>query len=81
MPDETSYPVVIQNGGHPSVAFTGSRMPSADTYNWHCRLDIVANKGVIVHTQYQGNTAGCEVFSDKLKPLAAAADDRKKPAE
>jgi hypothetical protein len=73
VPDTAAYPAVVQNGAHPTVAFTQpSAPPAQDTYNWHCRLDIVADKGVIVHTQYEGDTGGCEIFSDKLKPLVTA---------
>ena len=67
---EAGYPVVVQSGGHPVMSFSApGRAPVENTYDWHCRLDITAEKGVIVHTGYQGNTAGCGTFSDRLKPL------------
>ena len=70
VPDTAPYPVVVQNGGHPSVAFTQPPMSAAtNTYDWYCRLDITARKGVIVHTAYNGNAGGCRMFSNKLKPL------------
>jgi hypothetical protein len=76
-PNTASYPVVIQNAGHPTVAFTQPPMPSvANTYDWHCRLEITAKKGVIVHTAYQGNAAGCQTFSEKLKPLLTGAQNK-----
>lgn len=78
VPDTASSPVVVQNGGHPAMVFTGTAMPPMpDTYNWYCRLYVTAQKGVIVNTRYEGNTGGCEVFSDKLKPLVTAAGDEK----
>ena len=69
VPDAASYPVVSQNGGHPAIGFSQPSMPSLNTYDWHCRLDIIAKQGIIVHTAYEGNAGGCQIFSDKLKPL------------
>ena len=78
VPETASYPVVVQNGGHPTMAFTQPNTPPMpDTYNWHCRIDIIADNNVIVHTHYQGDGAGCKIFSDKLKPLADVADKKK----
>jgi hypothetical protein len=77
VPDTASQPVVVQNGGHPALVFAGSSPPPMpDTYNWHCRLDITAEKGVISHTTYEGDAAGCQVFSEKLKPLAMEAEGK-----
>ena len=71
MPSESSYPEVVQSNGHPMVVYSGAGTPQmTNTYNWHCRLDITTKNGIIVDTQYQGNTAGCEVFSKKLKRLS-----------
>jgi hypothetical protein len=76
VPQPTPSPVVVQNGGHPTVVFR-QPMPSVpNTYDWHCRLDITARKGVVVHTDYEGDSAGCHVFSEKLKPLLAVPEDK-----
>lgn len=70
VPEMAPSPVIVQNGAHPTVAFSEPAAPPVpDTYNWHCRLDITANKGMIVHTAYEGNAGGCQIFSEKLKPL------------
>ena len=74
VPDNSSQPVVVSgSNGHPTIAFTQPHMPPMqDTYDWHCRLDIIAKKGVIIDTHYDGNAGGCQGFSDKLKPLLAS---------
>ena len=78
VPSESSYPEVVRSNGRGMVGDSGSGAPPMeDTYNWHCRLDIIVDKGTIVHTQYKGNTGGCEMFSDKLKPLVTTADKKK----
>ena len=77
VPDMAPYPVIVQNGGHAAVTFTQPPMSGvANTYDWHCRLDITARKGVIVRTAYDGNAGGCKMFSDKLKPLVTEAQDK-----
>ena len=77
VPNTASYPVVVQNSGHPTVAFSRPATPSiANAYDWYCRLDITAKKGVIVHTAYEGNAGGCQTFSEKLKPLATKTDKK-----
>ena len=77
VPDTAPSPVVVQNGAHPTVAFSQPHLPPVpNTYNWHCRLDITAQKGVIVHTAYEGNAGGCQIFSEKLKPLIAETESK-----
>jgi len=78
-PDQAFYPVIVQDQGHPAAVLSSPGTPGIrETYSWSCRLDIVADKDIIIHTQYQDSGGGCRVFSDKLKPLAAAANEKKK---
>jgi hypothetical protein len=65
-------PVVVSGGpGHPVVSFPQQTPTMANSYHWHCRLTTVAENGIIAHTSYEGDAAGCKVFSDKLRQLVA----------
>jgi len=64
-------PVVVSGGAHPTVSFSQPAPVMPDNYHWHCRLTAVADKGIIAHTSYEGDSAGCKVFSDKLRKLVA----------
>jgi len=74
-PDIAPHPIIIQNQGRPVVAFSEAGSSSYQTgfHERHCRLDIVADRGIVTHTQYRGTGGGCWIFSDQLKPLVTAA--------
>lgn len=72
LPDQGLYPVVIQNHGHPVMAFPSISSPGTEEfYTRSCRLEIIADKDTIIHAQYQGSRSGCRAFREQLKPLAA----------
>ncbi|MCE9507976.1 MAG: hypothetical protein K8R48_06660 [Alphaproteobacteria bacterium] len=72
LPDQGLYPVVIQNHGHPVMAFPSISSPGTEEfYTRSCRLEILANKDLILHAQYQGSRSGCRIFREQLEPLTA----------
>lgn len=70
VPNDVPYPVVVQHGAYPQVVYsTNAASHVEEQYSWRCRLDVISEQGVIVHTQYQQEGNACQIFGNRLKPL------------
>ncbi|MCM2451928.1 hypothetical protein [Agrobacterium vitis] len=45
-----------------------SQGTATESYDYHCRIDVIVNdKGIVEDTKYDGNIGGCERWAAKMK--------------
>ncbi|MBI3440446.1 MAG: hypothetical protein HY052_01350 [Proteobacteria bacterium] len=83
VPETVSGPDVIRadRGGGFAVYPGTSAYYTEREYIWHCRVEIVAENGIIIDAQYHGDGAGCRRFNKQIRPLALTPRDRQKSSQ